>query len=249
MGFAPLTEESVAAARDAVAAAERIRAAECGNGDRKQRGPNCRQRETEEQARREALTTAPTGRPQRRQQAWTARRRQLGHGLPPHLNPLGAALALLFGAGLPLTGWQQDIVAAVFELCLVAVIVIYELLGHVDSRDKSVGETACPRPAVASPAKATKPEKQGRQRQDICAAKAFSRRRRANGDQNFDARLPRLVRPNSPRAYAHFLTRLKSFAARSESRSMLVMVNTSIVSMCDLVRRRSRSCLPPFIET
>jgi hypothetical protein len=47
-------------------------------------------------------------------------------------NPLGAALALLLGAGAAaLTAWQQAVVAAVFELCLVGVMVIYELLGHV----------------------------------------------------------------------------------------------------------------------
>ncbi len=38
---------------------------------------------------------------------------------------------MLIGAGAAaLTAWQQAIVAAVFELCLVGVMVIYELLGH-----------------------------------------------------------------------------------------------------------------------
>jgi hypothetical protein len=46
--------------------------------------------------------------------------------------PAGAALAMMIGAGAAaLTAWQQAIVAAVFELCLVGVMVIYELLGHV----------------------------------------------------------------------------------------------------------------------
>src|SRR5262249_35593612 len=58
MSFVAATDDTVAAARDAVAAAERNRVAECGNGDPRQRGPNCRQRETEEQARREALMSA-----------------------------------------------------------------------------------------------------------------------------------------------------------------------------------------------
>ena len=53
--FAPATEEAVQAAGAAVTAAEAIRLRECGNGDPKQRGPNCRQRETEEQAKRDAL--------------------------------------------------------------------------------------------------------------------------------------------------------------------------------------------------
>jgi hypothetical protein len=135
--FQPATEETVTAPRDAVAAAERIRTAECGNGDPKQRGPNCRHRETEEQARREALTLALSGK------AAADRAASLDHAAetlrarlaaaPPvqNPNPLGAALALLLGAGAAaLTAWQQAIVAAVFELCLVGVMVIYELLGH-----------------------------------------------------------------------------------------------------------------------
>jgi len=37
----------------------------------------------------------------------------------------------LLGAGAAtLTAWQQAVVAAVFELCLVGVMVIFELLGH-----------------------------------------------------------------------------------------------------------------------
>ena len=39
---APATADAVTAGREAVAAAERIRLAECGNGDPRQRGPNCR---------------------------------------------------------------------------------------------------------------------------------------------------------------------------------------------------------------
>jgi hypothetical protein len=44
---------------------------------------------------------------------------------------LGNALALLLGkAASVLTAWQQAVVAGVFELCLVGVMVIYELLGQ-----------------------------------------------------------------------------------------------------------------------
>jgi hypothetical protein len=59
--FTPATGEDVKAAQDAVTVAERIRAAECGNGDAKHRGPNCRARESEEQARRTALAAAIAG--------------------------------------------------------------------------------------------------------------------------------------------------------------------------------------------
>jgi hypothetical protein len=52
---------------------------------------------------------------------------------------------LLLGAGAAtLTAWQQAVVAGVFELCLVGVMVIFELLGHVklprDTGDISVGQ-------------------------------------------------------------------------------------------------------------
>src|SRR5215475_11270735 len=56
--FTPTTDDAVKAARDTAATAERIRVAECGNGDPRQRGPNCRQRETEEQGKRDALASA-----------------------------------------------------------------------------------------------------------------------------------------------------------------------------------------------
>jgi hypothetical protein len=148
---------------------KRIRAAECGNGDPKQRGPNCRQRETEEQIRREALATtlankAASDRATSLDSAAAVIRARLATALPvQNPNPLGAALALLLGAGAAaLTAWQQAIVAAVFELCLVGVMVIYELLGHVnppsdrgDESYRSVGETVSPRPVVATKALAT----------------------------------------------------------------------------------------------
>ena len=64
-------------------------------------------------------------------------------------NPLGSALELLLGAGASvLTAWQQAIVAAVFELCLVGVMVIFELLGHRDMEGVA-------RPAHASGASAS----------------------------------------------------------------------------------------------
>ena len=55
MTFTPTTAEVVTAAREAVASAERLRIAECG-AENDRRGPSCRKRETDEQARREALS-------------------------------------------------------------------------------------------------------------------------------------------------------------------------------------------------
>lgn len=60
--FSPTTQEAVAAAQSAVESAERARKAECGNGDPKQRGNNCRARETDETARRAVLATALSNR-------------------------------------------------------------------------------------------------------------------------------------------------------------------------------------------
>jgi hypothetical protein len=157
MVLTPASRETIVAARDAVAAAERIRTAECGNGDPKQRGPNCRQRESEEQARREALSMALAGkaaaeRAANLDSAAAAIRTRLASALPvQNPNPLGAALALLLGAGsAALTAWQQAVVAGVFELCLVGVMVIYELLGHVMQPSVSVAE-ACDAPYSAAP--------------------------------------------------------------------------------------------------
>src|SRR5262249_15036549 len=133
----PVTEEALSAAREAAAAAERIRLAECGNGDPRQRGPNCRARETEEQAKRDGLAAllldqAAATRAAELEAAAAATRTRLAKAAPvQNVNPLGAALEALVGAGATvLTAWQQAIVAAVFELCLVGVMVIFELLGQ-----------------------------------------------------------------------------------------------------------------------
>jgi hypothetical protein len=56
MAFTPTTAEVVTAAREAVASAERLRIAECG-AENERRGPSCRKREADEQAKREALST------------------------------------------------------------------------------------------------------------------------------------------------------------------------------------------------
>jgi hypothetical protein len=56
MTFTPTTAEVAMAAREAVASAERLRIAECG-AENERRGPSCRKREADEQAKREALST------------------------------------------------------------------------------------------------------------------------------------------------------------------------------------------------
>ncbi|HEY1243217.1 MAG TPA: hypothetical protein VGF29_00155, partial [Hyphomicrobiaceae bacterium] len=126
MLFTSATAEAVAAARAAVNAAERAQKAECGNGDPKQRGNNCRARETTEAAARDTLATviankAATDRAAGLGADIRAIRKRLETGTAvANPNPLGAALEAMLGAGAAaLTAWQQAIVAAVFELCLV----------------------------------------------------------------------------------------------------------------------------------
>jgi len=130
--FPPATDEAVTAAREAVGAAERASVAEC-----EKRGPRCRDREKEEEGKRESLaamltTKALTTRAAELDADAKALRARIAQAPPvQHANPLGTSLELLIGAGAAaLTAWQQAIVAAVFELCLVGVMVIYELLGH-----------------------------------------------------------------------------------------------------------------------
>jgi hypothetical protein len=181
----PVTEEALAAARDVAAAAERIRVAECGNGDPRQRGSNCRARETEEQARRDALGAllldqAAATRASALDAAAAAIRSRLAKSAPVHnANPLGSALELLLGAGASfLTAWQQAIVAAVFELCLVGVMVIFELLGHRDV-EQAVQPAHVPGPSVQvdkSAAAAQKKVPVHRQRRPRAKPKASSSR-------------------------------------------------------------------------
>ena len=96
--FVPTTPDAVRAARDAVTAAERIQVAECGK-----RGPNCRTRESEEQAKRDALATvltnrATTERAERLDAAMARVRDRLDKGeAVRNVNPQGA----LAGQALP----------------------------------------------------------------------------------------------------------------------------------------------------
>ena len=97
-------------------------------------------RESEEQAKRDALTAALANRAATERAASLDRdiaklRTRLEKALPVNNpNPLGAALEQILGqAAAALTAWQQAIVAAVFELCLVGVMVIYGCSGTPQS--------------------------------------------------------------------------------------------------------------------
>ena len=160
--FPPATDETVTAARAAVTAAEQARVAEC-----EKRGPRCREREKEEEGKRDSLAAVLANK------ALTVRAAELDADAKAirariakapavqHANPLGASLALLIGAGAAaLTAWQQAIVAAVFELCLVGVMVIYELLGHVKqpAQQRIEGVQSQKAPGDLDPAKVPPPQ-------------------------------------------------------------------------------------------
>ena len=214
MQFTTADQATVDAAREAATAAERIRERECGNGDPKQRGSNCRLRESEEQAKRDALTAALADRAATERAASLDRdiaklRTRLEKALPVNNpNPLGAALEQILGqAAAALTAWQQAIVAAVFELCLVGVMVIYELLGYAPKQriERAEPETArrrrCRQGAAATGKQVSgfgsAPQgcRDVWQRQELRPQPCIPRRRRAGRNQAPDAGLSCLVCP------------------------------------------------------
>jgi hypothetical protein len=91
-----------------------------------------------------------------------ARLAQPGTSTVGAVHPLGTALANLIGSAADvLTSWQQAIVALVFELCLVGMMVIYELLGHskpLAAHQETEDIASLPTPAVAVSRSAPKPK-------------------------------------------------------------------------------------------
>ena len=133
--FTPADEEAVRAAKRAADTATDNRKAECDK-----RGPNCRQREVDEQAAATTLATitaskATTDTAKRYETAIAVVKQKLAtsSGEPiGHANPLGNALALIIGSAADvLTARMQAIIALVFELCLVGLMVGFEALGHM----------------------------------------------------------------------------------------------------------------------
>ena len=120
--FTPADTEAVAAAKTALATAKQTREAECDK-----RGPNCRQRELDEQAAATALrdvtahkaTTDAAKRYEAQIGAVKAKLASPEGAAIAHANPLGNALALIIGTAADvLTARMQAIIALVFDLCL-----------------------------------------------------------------------------------------------------------------------------------
>jgi hypothetical protein len=136
--YAPTDQGAVDAARRAADAATAAKERECGNGDPRQRGKFCREKEESERVAADALRKATA------EKATTDRASKIEGDvrvLRKHLsskeavasaNPLGNALSLLIGSAADvLTARLQSIIALVFELCLVGLMISYEALGHI----------------------------------------------------------------------------------------------------------------------
>ena len=135
--YAPTDQTAVDAARRAADGATVAKERECGNGDPKQRGKLCREKEESERVaadtlRKATAEKATTDRGSKIEADMRALREQLNAGeTVASANPLGNALSLLIGSAADvLTARLQAVIALVFELCLVGLMVSYEALGH-----------------------------------------------------------------------------------------------------------------------
>ena len=144
--FTPADAEAVAAAKRAADTATENRRAECDK-----RGPNCRQRELDEQAAATALrevtshkaTTDAAGRYEAQIGAVKAKLAASDGPAIAHANSLGNALALIIGTAADvLTARMQAIIALVFDLCLVGLMIGVEALGHVRAFPANLDDTA-----------------------------------------------------------------------------------------------------------
>jgi hypothetical protein len=152
--FVPTTLDAVKAAREIVTSAERIRAAECDK-----RGQRCRERETEEQSKRDALATvltnrATTERAERLEGEMKRLRDRLDKGdAVRNVNPQGALLARLFR--LPdseadaAATWQQFAMAIVVDLLIMACFIAHEVMGW-ETRSRKLAKAAADTKTVAA---------------------------------------------------------------------------------------------------
>jgi hypothetical protein len=172
MTFTPTTMETVDAARAAVAAAERVRSAEC-----EERRNRCRERETQEQAKRDALTAilqakAATDQAAQLDAEAAAIRARLAVAAPVReTNPLGAALGrLLAVSAVTAATWQQAIVSGIVELLIAAALALPELLRQ--SRPEARQESDAV-PEVSAPPQTAEPAQESARRQRVIGGVAL----------------------------------------------------------------------------
>jgi hypothetical protein len=136
MAFTSATAETVEAARAAVAAAERTRRAECGDGDPKKRGLKCEAREKDEATARATLVTATADKAATDQAAKldtaaaTIRAKLQDMKPAKETNSLGEALGRLLPwlSAATAATFQQGLVSAIAELLIAAALALPELL-------------------------------------------------------------------------------------------------------------------------
>jgi hypothetical protein len=140
IGSVPYTTGAAVEADKRLAeAATAQRKAECGENNEK-RGPNCKAKELAEAKALEAVATASANRAGTdRIEAIETELRQLRSQRATsagvvNANPLGAAMALIFGSAAAdaMTARQQAIFALIFDVALLAIMVGVEVLGHAE---------------------------------------------------------------------------------------------------------------------
>ena len=192
--FVATDEAAVTAAKRAADTASDNRRAECGNGDPKQRGPNCRQREVDEKDAADKLAAATsakvsTERAGKLEASMTTIRQRLASAGPVvTVNVQGSALARLFR--LPDTEAdfaatvQQFGMAAIVELLIAFALIAWEMLRPVLSRLPSPSKEVEEQPVrthrtaaliqSATQAQTRVEPRAGRQRERLCPCPARS---------------------------------------------------------------------------
>jgi hypothetical protein len=134
--FTPTDQAAVDAATRAANTATDRRKAECGENNEK-RGPLCRQREMEDSdaAAKLATTTANKSTTDRARdleaQITKVKARLVNSENVSTINPLAHALSQIVpGLGNGIGAMMQAAIALVFELCIIGMMVGFELMGH-----------------------------------------------------------------------------------------------------------------------
>jgi len=138
-GFTPTDQAAVEAATRAANTATDRRKVECGENNEK-RGPLCRQREIEDAdaAAKLATTTANKSTTDRARdlegQIMKVKARLTASENVGNINPLAHVLSrVLPSLGEGISAMMQAAIALVFELCIIGMMVGFELLGHTAS--------------------------------------------------------------------------------------------------------------------
>ena len=159
MKFTRTTKAAVEAAQLLAETRKQARIAECGNGDPKQRGRFCRDKEGAEGEAVTALATAQTNKAStdRFEQIETELKRLRSlktDGTVGVADPIRALLATIVSAWADLlTAWQKAVFAVIYDLTLVAFMIGIEVMGHLRlSKQEAIAVTEAETPmATAAP--------------------------------------------------------------------------------------------------